>query len=194
MYLGGYQIQSQPQLCSKILYRKEREERGERRAVERREGKREGAEQSSSLALPHFDNRSPSRSPVLATGNNEETKHSNRTEKAQEEPQVLVSRTNYINRNEREGREGRERLGYHTVALLLQRAHQSPCPPQARAQQVTFNQSLKLFVLHGPPLKVDLQCHEEYEEELVVFIQASHRVSEDFIGQVLDDVRNSFLR
>lgn len=111
MYLGeGYQIQSQPQLCSKILYRKEREERGERRAVERREGKREGAEQSSSLALPHFDNRSPSRSPVLATGNNEETKHSNRTEKAQEEPQVLVSRTNYINRERGKRREGEIRV------------------------------------------------------------------------------------
>ena len=58
----------------------------------------------------------------------------------------------------------------------------------------TFNESLKLFVLHCPSLEVDLQSHEEDEEEFVVFIQASDRVRENFVCQVLDNICNSLLR
>lgn len=111
---------------------------------------------------------------------------------------------------EREGRGGRERLrvtllslGYHAVSLLHPRhQHQStsktPSAPlssaQPRSKHLTFNQSLKLFVLHCPSLEIDLQCHEENEEEFVVFVQASHRIGEDLVCQVLNNVCNSFLR
>lgn len=49
-------------------------------------------------------------------------------------------------------------------------------------------------MLHCSSLEVDLQGHEEHEEELVVFVQASDRVRENFVCQVLDNIRNSLLR
>lgn len=68
----------------------------------------------------------------------------------------------------------------------------SKSPPYSKP--FTFNERLELSVLHCSSLKIDLQGHEEYKEEFVIFVQASDGVYENFICQVLNNICNSLLR
>jgi len=52
----------------------------------------------------------------------------------------------------------------------------------------TFNEALKLFVTDGFCLQLYLEGHEDREEELVRLVEATCRVREGQVGQVLDDV------
>lgn len=59
-------------------------------------------------------------------------------------------------------------------------------------QETTFDECLKLIVRNFLGLQVNLQCHEQCEEELVIFIQPSHSVLVYFIGEMLNYVGYSF--
>lgn len=58
---------------------------------------------------------------------------------------------------------------------------------------LTFNEDLKFVVLYYFLLQVNLEGQQECEDELVVFIQASHCVSEHLVSQMFNDVSNSLL-
>ena len=53
---------------------------------------------------------------------------------------------------------------------------------------LTFNEALKLFLTDGFRLHLNLQSHQNCEEELVGLVQTAGRVRESQVGQILDDV------
>lgn len=79
---------------------------------------------------------------------------------------------------------------YRNGFTVHQRAHRKPI----YSKPFTFNEGLKLSVLHCSSLKIDLQGHEDNKEEFVLFVQASDGVYKNFIGQVLNNICNSLLR
>lgn len=68
------------------------------------------------------------------------------------------------------------------------------CTTCPNPRSFTFNESLKLSVLDRASLEINLQGHEQHEQEFVVFIQTSDRICENFIGQILNNICNSLLR
>lgn len=59
---------------------------------------------------------------------------------------------------------------------------------------LTFNKYLKFLMHYFVTFHVDLESQQECEDELVVFIEASHCVSEHLVGQTFNEVGNSLFR
>lgn len=56
----------------------------------------------------------------------------------------------------------------------------------------TFDEALELIIADGSRIHLDLQGHQDGEEELVHLIQAPDCVLESTEGQVIDDVLDAF--
>jgi hypothetical protein len=63
-----------------------------------------------------------------------------------------------------------------------------------RRRSFTLDESHKLFVGKSASLQVDLDGQQQSEEELVALVKASRRVFPDGVGQIVDNVLDSFFR